>query len=139
MLSHLLPLPKTAHELLLDPSDTNPDTSSESESSGVQGHGGTVRHRLAGDLFVTGRAKRSNQGRNGDYGGLGRGSEGDRPSSYRGNWRGGTGRDSWEQNDYRQGHSLSHSQRNMGPIQGDHGRQTALLAILLHGCNLILS
>ena len=59
-LARLPSLPKTAQELLLDPSDTNRDTSSESESSGVLEKGDNVVHHTVGDLCLTDRARRSN-------------------------------------------------------------------------------
>ena len=116
--SRLPPLPKTAQELLLDPADPNSDTNNESESSGVLENGDNRLHHMVGELCLTGRARKLNPGGNGDYGGWGRGSEGDRRNSYRGKWAGGAGRDRWGQNGYRPPVSNSHG--NICPSQSAH-------------------
>ena len=56
--SQLPPLPKTAQELLLDPSDPNSDADDESEASGVLGDGDSVAYLSEGDLCLTGRGRR---------------------------------------------------------------------------------
>ena len=93
---HLPPLPKTAKELLIDPSDPKTDADDVSEASGVLGDGDNMAHLSERDLCVTGRGKgvapSGNGGGNGygNWGGQGR----DRNSMYGRRWDVGN-RDRW--------------------------------------------
>ena len=90
-LSHLPPLPKTANELLMDPSDLNTDTGIESGRAAFWGEGGTVVHPIARGLWLTGRGKRANQGGPKRVGaiGIGEGEEETQMMPMGGTWKGG--------------------------------------------------
>ena len=93
MLSPLLPSPKTPHERLLDPSDSNTDADDESEASSVLGEGDTKGRPIARDHCLTGRPRRVNQEGNERSGGYGNWRRGgyrnygrDRCDAYGSNW-----------------------------------------------------
>ena len=137
---HLPPLPKTAQELLLDPSDPNTDADDESEASGILGDGGSIADLSEVDLCLTGRgAPRQGAVPAGNGGGKVHGSWGgqgrDRNGMYGRNWEVGTGTVGIV---IGIGSILHIARVTWAPFRVLMGPETPLLAILIHALRLIL-